>query len=311
MWAKQKYHLGFTIVELLIVIVVIGILAAITIVAFNGVTSKANAASAQSAAGQANKKILSYMALNSDQPPADLTAAGISNSGNTSYQYSQSSQSFCLTATTKNASYYINNSDKTQPTAGACPGHGANGVDPIINVATNPNAESDISGLRSIGSQGTTISRDTTLSKQGSASFKTVANGNSAGFTNVVSLTPGSSFRWSAYVYAQTATSLQMYGETYVGSTYVPISPVTGGGAINIPAKTWTLVTWTGNQPSGTSDANLGFLINGGAGITVNVDNVMITSGTTGYAYADGSSPSWVWNGSPNASTSTGPPTNL
>jgi prepilin-type N-terminal cleavage/methylation domain-containing protein len=41
MWAKQKRQSGFTIVELLIVIVVIGILAAITIVSFNGVTAKA------------------------------------------------------------------------------------------------------------------------------------------------------------------------------------------------------------------------------------------------------------------------------
>ena len=39
-WAKQKQP-GFTIVELLIVIVVIAILAAITIVAFNGVQSRA------------------------------------------------------------------------------------------------------------------------------------------------------------------------------------------------------------------------------------------------------------------------------
>jgi prepilin-type N-terminal cleavage/methylation domain-containing protein len=38
-WAKQT---GFTIVELLIVIVVIGILAAITIVAYNGIQSRAN-----------------------------------------------------------------------------------------------------------------------------------------------------------------------------------------------------------------------------------------------------------------------------
>ncbi len=40
MWAKHKQS-GFTIVELLIVIVVIAILAAITIVAFNGIQSRA------------------------------------------------------------------------------------------------------------------------------------------------------------------------------------------------------------------------------------------------------------------------------
>lgn len=41
MWAKQKQPTGFTIVELLIVIVVIGILAAITVVAFNGIQERA------------------------------------------------------------------------------------------------------------------------------------------------------------------------------------------------------------------------------------------------------------------------------
>lgn len=41
MWAKQTSRSGFTIVELLIVIVVIGILAAITIVAYNGIQSRA------------------------------------------------------------------------------------------------------------------------------------------------------------------------------------------------------------------------------------------------------------------------------
>jgi prepilin-type N-terminal cleavage/methylation domain-containing protein len=44
MWAKQtvKNQTGFTIVELLIVIVVIGILAAITVVAYNGVQQRSN-----------------------------------------------------------------------------------------------------------------------------------------------------------------------------------------------------------------------------------------------------------------------------
>jgi prepilin-type N-terminal cleavage/methylation domain-containing protein len=43
MWAKQK-QAGFTIVELLIVIVVIGILAALVIVAYNGVQDRAQRA---------------------------------------------------------------------------------------------------------------------------------------------------------------------------------------------------------------------------------------------------------------------------
>ena len=43
----KKEH-GFTIVELLVVIVVIGILAAITIVSYTGITSRAKAARAQS-----------------------------------------------------------------------------------------------------------------------------------------------------------------------------------------------------------------------------------------------------------------------
>ena len=51
---------GFTIVELLVVIVVIGILAAITIVSYTGVTARANTASAQAAANSAISKISIY-----------------------------------------------------------------------------------------------------------------------------------------------------------------------------------------------------------------------------------------------------------
>lgn len=61
---------GFTIVELLIVIVVIGILAAITIVAFNGVQQRANNASRISAVSQLLKLTKSYQATYGDIPSA-------------------------------------------------------------------------------------------------------------------------------------------------------------------------------------------------------------------------------------------------
>jgi prepilin-type N-terminal cleavage/methylation domain-containing protein len=41
MWVQNKQQSGFTIVELLIVIVVIAILAAITVVAYNGIQDRA------------------------------------------------------------------------------------------------------------------------------------------------------------------------------------------------------------------------------------------------------------------------------
>jgi prepilin-type N-terminal cleavage/methylation domain-containing protein len=53
---------GFTIVELLIVIVVIGILAAITIVAYNGVQSRARTTTAQANAQEAQNKSEVYAA---------------------------------------------------------------------------------------------------------------------------------------------------------------------------------------------------------------------------------------------------------
>jgi len=58
MQAKQKYEAAFTIVELLIVIVVIGILAAIIIVAYNGVQANARTAKINEDIANLQKAIL-------------------------------------------------------------------------------------------------------------------------------------------------------------------------------------------------------------------------------------------------------------
>lgn len=88
---------GFTIVELLIVIVVIAILAAITIVAYNGIQTRANNTSAQTAANNVAKKLEAYNAIKSSYPAvgtsitdqlatendSSLTGSGITLSQNT------------------------------------------------------------------------------------------------------------------------------------------------------------------------------------------------------------------------------------
>ena len=76
---KQTKSRGFTIVELLIVIVVIAILAAITIVAYNGIQNRAKQSAAQSLANTIIKKAEAYNTIESTYPTyAQLT----SNNGN-------------------------------------------------------------------------------------------------------------------------------------------------------------------------------------------------------------------------------------
>ncbi len=65
---KTKEQSGFTIVELLIVVVVIAILAAITLVSFNNITNRANDSAAKETAANVQKKVELYNAENSAYP---------------------------------------------------------------------------------------------------------------------------------------------------------------------------------------------------------------------------------------------------
>lgn len=77
MWVKNRQLKGFTIVELLIVIVVIAILAAITIVAFSGVQSRARDSTRKSDLSNAAKQLKLYLVTNGD---SSLNGCGNANS---------------------------------------------------------------------------------------------------------------------------------------------------------------------------------------------------------------------------------------
>ena len=88
---------GFTIVELLIVVVVIAILAAITIVSYNGITARANTSTAQSLASNVAKKAELY-ATDDANVSYPLAGSDLTNSANSSKAYYIPSTSVSFTA---------------------------------------------------------------------------------------------------------------------------------------------------------------------------------------------------------------------
>ncbi|MDK2899215.1 MAG: hypothetical protein PWQ10_402 [Patescibacteria group bacterium] len=78
---------AFTIIELLIVIVIIGILATITIVSYTGITSRANQAAIQSELSNASKTLFMYYAEYGTYPTNINTSTGCPISPNVDDEY--------------------------------------------------------------------------------------------------------------------------------------------------------------------------------------------------------------------------------
>src|SRR5665648_7688 len=106
--SKPRTTHGFTIVELLVVIVVIGILAAITIVSYTGISSKATVASLVSDLDNASKQLKLYLVDNSKYPDSIALVSG-------SYCPTPADTRYCLKVSSGTAfTYTSNNSNNTK-----------------------------------------------------------------------------------------------------------------------------------------------------------------------------------------------------
>jgi prepilin-type N-terminal cleavage/methylation domain-containing protein len=193
-WASSfKYNTsllknGFTIVELLIVVVVIAILAAISIVAYSGITKSANNSALQETLTQTARKIEIYKVNSTTgQLPLTLSDAGVTltNGNGALYSYSVSSDAtqYCLAASKTGRTYYISSS-VTSPKTGIC--NGSSGTTGTGDVATD--------GLSS------------------TASFFSIFNGASPGTTQTVYTDGGGSLKVGNRFYTSDAAGIKVRG---------------------------------------------------------------------------------------------------
>lgn len=316
---------GFTIVELLIVIVVIGILAGITIIAYNGIQGRAHTAQAQ-ADSESVTKLLAISNVNNGSFPTDLSTV---NNGNpmsvadgTSYAYHPGSgnTSYCVTVTNTTTSYMVTNT-ATTPVAGGCPGDGVGGVAAVTNLALNPGLET--SGTANIVFMGpantnSNVARVNDWADSGSWSeqiTKSVVSGYIAvGVRSSipVGLNTGDIVQWAATVRNDTSLSksFMAFGERSIPTYQAFVSSVVAVPAGGIARINGSATVTSGNAgPAGAFGFGILPQTTFSIGESYHIDSfTIVINGQLPSSYKDGASANWIWNGSANNSTSTGPP---
>jgi len=313
---------GFTIVELIVVIAVIGILAAITIVSYSAVTNNANKQTVKTDAQNMSAYITKYKADKGSYPNSLDDLGSVPSVGSTfQYTYDSTTNSFCLTATLKNAAAYVKNGS-SQAVEGLCAGHGSNGKPLITNLAINPNATS-LTGFGSAGATGTTAVR-TDGGYNGNSYLRRTFTASGVGGITIGSSTTS----YIPVVYGKTYTISAWVRSNVTGPQYMLISWLNSSGGTSgalssspsaLVGSSWTKITFTGAVPAG----DVGFperpslasvTIRAGNSLldttawAVNdyqdLDGIMATEGTTDNAFKDGSFPGCSWSGTANASSS-------
>lgn len=278
---------AFTIVELLIVIVVIGILAAITIVAYNGISNRTRVASLQTALSSAAKLIengrttagtTTYPASVTNLDPTVTYTNGIAGLGG-----------FCAYKTDTGVTYMTTSTNKTPhlATSGNCT---------LTNLVTNPTFEVATTGW-SAASNINVLSR-TGVSSTGSFALN-ITRANATAGNGFVS-TPMATVVGTQY---SVSFAVALGSGAPAVSAAVKNTSATGGipadsSALAItPTSTYNRYTLTWTAESATT-----FLVldttNAVIGQTYYLDSVFAVTGANAGAYVDPTiSSDWTWTG--------------
>jgi len=305
---KNKH--GFTIVELLIVIVVIGILAAITIVSYSGIQQRARIAVLQSDLRNASTQLELENAQKNSYPSSAAAAndgKGLTASAGTTYQYVTTAPfaQYCLAATNAQSSYYLTSSDATIR-EGACP-------EIISNLVPNPGVRASASGYNSFYSETSVLRNPVQWSSTGYAARLTIGSSAMAfegielkGVNSAPTLTPGTQYTASWRVVTSRASSVRIEsGSAESGGSTTASSGVTTTSA-GTPVKQWITFT-TGSNSSWKLATRLSTTSGWQSGDYIEVSEFMLSPGSTQYNYADGASSGWSWVGAQDNSASSGP----
>jgi prepilin-type N-terminal cleavage/methylation domain-containing protein len=265
-----SYSPAFTIVELLVVIVVIGILAAISTISYNGITSKAVVASLQSDLSNASKQLEMYKIENGAYPTANKCPT-------------TSPTEICLKASNDNTFTYKAN---TNPPSFTLTESNANGIEKYI---TDKNAipTSEVNQTFNATSTGSTGTIQTwTVPITGS--YVIDAYGAQGGYSYLLStntINPGGKGAWIKGTFNLTAGQVISILVGQPGYDYANNFRAGGGGG-------GTFIT---NKEDGTLLIAAGG--GGGAGQYVTTPAANGQSGTDGGSGTKGPGPSFVAGG--------------
>ena len=311
-WAQKS---GFTIVELLIVIVVIAILAAITIVAYTGIQNRAKASAVSAAASQVGQKVLAYAPQNSDVYPTtasfrtELGLAADTPQATYDYYVSTDRKSFCIsmtdTTTVPYTAYAM--TQQGQTVAGRC-------VETLAKPPSPAGGQGSWTGYNSAGGSNASVinsafdgAREAYRWTASGAGFATTTNIGLEYQGSAIPVQAGETYSPSIHVRVSKAGNYRVVS-MYRNSSGSGIGDVYGP-TVAVPANTWVkLSTAEHTAPGGTDRTSIrAQYVNGtswSSGDWIEVSGVS-TSGV--YEYGDGNSENWAWVGSTYWSTSFGP----